>query len=288
MEKIKVNDTTGKILKSFEEWADETAHSSRFFAFYTSLLKLQADTEAQTGIPDINLAPEEIKHRISSRQTLLRADELSIDWGNAQKLFSDIVNLFEQYPEFMDNFPAGISKEQPEISAETVKIWLEGGKLPDRMGETEIEPVIFSTLIHHTIRPFLTGYALAFKNTFDYELWRLGHCPVCGSIPALGYLEKELGARWLICSCCQMHWIFQRVVCAFCGNKEPESQSFRTDDSGLYRLYLCEKCNNYLKAVDLRKSREEINLELEIITTVDLDIQAQELGYTSGEATINK
>ena len=92
-------------------------------------------------------------------------------------------------------------------------------------------------------------------------------------------LKPEYGARWLLCSRCDAEWLFQRLECPYCDTKEQKALSFFTDDEQLYRLYVCDQCKCYLKAVDLRKAKAEIPLPLERLYTIDLDKQAKEYGY---------
>ena len=111
------------------------------------------------------------------------------------------------------------------------------------------------------------------------ESWRRGYCPICGGSPDFSFLEKEEGARWLMCSRCDTQWLFQRLECPYCGTQDQTALAYFTDDKGLYRLYVCDKCKGYLKTVDLRQAESGINIDLERLLTSDIDIQAQESGY---------
>ena len=114
------------------------------------------------------------------------------------------------------------------------------------------------------------------------EAWYKRYCPVCGGGPDFAFLDKERdGARWLLCSRCDAQWLFYRLVCPHCGNDDQHSLAYLTDDTGLYRLYVCEKCRRYLKTIDLRKTEAEVLLPLERILTLDLDRQAHESNYTA-------
>ncbi len=95
----------------------------------------------------------------------------------------------------------------------------------------------------------------------------------------MAFLEKEVGARWLLCSRCDTEWLFQRLECPYCGTNEPNALSFFPDDEGLYRLDVCDQCKCYLKAIDLRKAKDDTLLPLERLYTMDLDRQAKENGY---------
>lgn len=115
----------------------------------------------------------------------------------------------------------------------------------------------------------------------DQERWRRNYCPICGGHPDFAFLEKELGARWLLCSRCDTEWLFQRLQCPYCGNQTQKDLAYFTDDEGLYRLYVCEQCHKYIKAIDLRVAKSDILLPLERLFTLDMDRQAQEKGYQS-------
>ena len=52
-------------------------------------------------------------------------------------------------------------------------------------------------------------------------------------------------------------------------------------EDGLYRLYVCEACQHYLKTVDLRQARRAILPEVERILTAPLDVAAQQRGYVA-------
>jgi FdhE protein len=97
----------------------------------------------------------------------------------------------------------------------------------------------------------------------------------------MAFLKRESGARWLLCSRCDTEWLFQRLECPYCGTQEQNALVFFTDEEELYRLYVCERCKCYLKAVDLRKTEAEVLLPLERLYTIDLDTQAVGKGYHS-------
>jgi FdhE protein len=69
------------------------------------------------------------------------------------------------------------------------------------------------------------------------------------------------------------------LQCPYCGTQDQNALAYFTDDKGLYRLYVCEQCKHYLKAIDLRQAEAEVLFPLERFYTVDMDRQAQEQGY---------
>ena len=111
----------------------------------------------------------------------------------------------------------------------------------------------------------------------DLANWRRGHCPFCGSPPALSLLEPSVGARFLFCQRCHTSWSFPRTACTFCSNDT--SLAYHATDNEAYRLYICPVCQKYAKTVDLRKLPGAVNPAVENLLTVGLDLAAAERGY---------
>jgi FdhE protein len=130
------------------------------------------------------------------------------------------------------------------------------------------------------VKPFLSREAVALSRLLDMETWRRGYCPICGGNPDFSYLAKDTSARWLVCARCDTEWLFQRLQCPYCESYDQNKLSFFTNDSGTHRLYVCDQCKRYLKAVDLRQFTGEVLLPLERLTTLDIDRQAQANGYS--------
>jgi hypothetical protein len=126
------------------------------------------------------------------------------------------------------------------------------------------------------------GGAEALSDVVNQGVWRQRICPICGGKPDFAFLDKERGGRWLLCSRCDMEWLFQRLQCPYCGTQGQKALSYFTNDQGLYRLYTCEECRSYIKAMDLRKTQAEALLPLERILTAQLDRQAVGAGYKAG------
>jgi len=151
--------------------------------------------------------------------------------------------------------------------------------VPDGVNECLLEDIIQATL-----KPFLVGYSKALLSSVNQERWRRGYCPICGGSPDFAFLDKEYGARWLLCGRCDTEWLFQRLECPYCGNQNQAALAYFTDDEGLYRLYVCEQCHTYIKAVDLRRTESQVLLPLERVMTLDMDREGQEKGYKPGHS----
>jgi len=106
-------------------------------------------------------------------------------------------------------------------------------------------------------------------------------CPHCGRKPSGGVLRPlgEGAQRSLICSFCLGEWEFRRLVCAACGQENPDKLAvYAAEELQHVRVEACESCKSYIKTVDLTKSGlgEPVVDEL---ASVALDLWAQGRGY---------
>jgi FdhE protein len=216
---------------------------------------------------------------------LIGFDDLALDWLLLQEIFAEVTGAFATYSELFNEFPESLKKlePRPSLPEETVKAWFEGGRLPSLEGVDNLSEHLLEAIIHATLKPFLVSYSEALLGLVNQERWRRGYCPICGGNPDFAFLDNERGARWLLCSRCDAEWLFQRLECPYCGNQEQNALAYFTDDEGLYRLYICEKCKRYLKAIDLRQAKSEVLLPLERLITFGLDAQAREYGYSPAD-----
>lgn len=276
--------TSSQTLKKLEEWTKKDGHSSRFLEFYKRLLHIQARAEGHIFIPKPGLSKKVLSSRTISGLPLLRFNELDLDWPLVEDVFVEVAVAFAGYPELFGEVPQGLIKSgpRPKLPRKVVRTWFEGSSLAAKIAGVDVNKPLLEAIIHATLRPFLTSYSKGLTSLVNQENWHRGYCPVCGGSPDFAYLNKEAGARWLLCSRCGTEWLFQRLECPYCGNKDQTALSYFTDDEALYRLYVCEKCRTYLKAIDLRRTELEVLLPLEPTMTLDMDRQAQEQGYKPG------
>ena len=208
---------------------------------------------------------------------MLQFDDLKLESALLKRVFTQVVALFDDYPELFGAVPEAIKNWK--ITKTVAKSWYNGTGLPPSVLTNIAEEALLNTLIHATLKPFLESHAVLLNGLVDQEHWRHGYCPVCGGSPDFAFLDRDRASRWLFCSRCNAEWLFQRLECPFCGNEDQKSLAYFTDDTGLYRLYVCEKCRHYIKTIDLRQTAADILLPLERLETIDLDTQAQQKGY---------
>ncbi len=275
-------DTTDKILTVLQKQEKEEGKLPLLLEFYRNTLQVQTKARRKIGKLEPTISADAIQLRLSDGQPLVKFDELALDWSLLRQVFVEVIAVFDKYPQLFGEIPAGLKKPGAGrlLTKKSVKAWFTGKILPSPLLQ-DIDENLIQTIIQSTLQPFLARHAETLIEFAKPEFWHKNYCPICGGIPDIAYLEKEVGARRLLCSRCDSEWQFHRMECPYCRNKEQTSLSFLADEESLYRLYLCEKCKCYLKVIDLRKTEAEILMPLERLYTLDLDRQAQDFGYHS-------
>jgi len=210
----------------------------------------------------------------------LRFDEVPWEWSLFGNLLREVVGILARHRVLCAAEAEAIERvaDAPSSLEEASRSFYEG-RPASGIGGAAPRPDALQAVVQVVLWPFLSRYSEALSPLVQQEAWVRGTCPICGGRPDFGFLEKEVGARWLLCSRCDARWLFRRLECPYCGNRDEERLSYLASENGLYRLYLCEACRKYLKVVDLRKTESEVVLPLERLLTLDMDRQAHEAGY---------
>ncbi len=279
-------DTADKILEKLKRQEKEEGGLPSLLEFYRKLLQIQSGARKRLGAANLSLSSETIRKRMQNGRPLLRFNELELDWSLAQDVFARVAAAFAGYPQLFGELPEKMRETGAGhlLTRKAAEAWFTGKELPRKIRDGVSENLL-QAMIQSTLQTFLASYARVIAASIEQESWRRRYCPVCGGSPDISFLEKEHGARWLVCSRCDSEWLFQRLECPYCGCQDQEALGYYTDDEGRYRLYTCRSCQNYLKAVDLRKTGdEEIFLPLERLLTLDMDRQARERGLEEVKA----
>ncbi len=173
---------------------------------------------------------------------------------------------------------------------------ISGGLLIDRfvMGSDAFLSYIFELpdinnhLLFFVLRNIFKICLIPFQDSLTEELaglWEKGNCPICGFPPDMGAMRGEGGKLYLHCAVCGHEWRFKRMACAFCGNDlQAELKYLEVEGDEVHRIHLCHLCGKYLKVIDARKLPEgfPVFLDLEELTSLHLDIIADQQGYAPG------
>ena len=274
---------TDAIIRHLDEKESKEGTLPQLLKFYQKLLRVQSRVEQKlASLLEPSLDSEAINERTKHGGPLIAFAELALDWSLLRDIFTEVTAIFAEYPELFGEPPERLREPSAGqlLTKEAVKAWFEGTELPSTILADDVNENLFAAIIHATLKPFLVSHAKTLIGFVDQEHWRREYCPICGGSPDFAFLDKERGSRWLLCSRCDTEWLFQRLQCPYCGTQDQNALAYFTDDEGLYRLYVCEKCKRYLKAIDLRRAEAEVLLPLERLHTLDIDRQAQEQGYS--------
>jgi len=278
-------ETSDEILKRLEAEGKKEKLDPKFLEFYQRLLRAQSSFEQRIALRKPDLSNKAASERLERGLPLVSFDELALDWSLLLEALNEVTAAFAEFPELFGEIPQVLREpSEAALIKEAVKTWFEEAKLPDAMVGDEINKHLLEAIIHATLRPFLTSQAKALLSLVKQEHWRRRYCPICGGSSDFAFLDKEIGARWLLCSRCDAEWLFQRLECPYCGNQDQNTLAYFIDDKGLYRLYVCEQCHTYIKTIDLRRAESDVLLTLERMVTLDIDKQGQEKGYQPGPA----
>ncbi len=149
--------------------------------------------------------------------------------------------------------------------------------------EWRIDTTELLFVIHNVFKPLLVKARIEANLSIDKENWQEGECPFCGYLPDFSKLvESKNNLRKLHCSLCENEWEFPRLKCHSCGTDEQTMLGFfEYEDNPEYRVYYCDKCRNYLKAIHIPKLRDEsgFDLAVEDIITGFLDSTMMNKNY---------
>ncbi len=108
-------------------------------------------------------------------------------------------------------------------------------------------------------------------------------CPVCGSPPVAGTVQKATRFQYLSCSLCGAEWNVPRLRCATCGSDAGLAYFHVEGDDGA-KAEACSGCRTYLKLFDEEK-RPGADAAADDAATLALDVLMAEEGF--GRAGVN-
>lgn len=258
--KMKMNRMSAdEILAALEAARTDYPDLAPFLEFRRDLLVAQSTVD----MPSLSLDEAEIRTRLQRGQPALLLDDLALDGMTFAELLWRVEEVTARYRSDWPTDGAG-------LSLKAARAWFVGDEVRD-------EQTAF--LIGEALRPFLMHAARKLHSVLAGVPWHRPICPVCGGAPDFAVLEREAGARILFCSRCDTGWRFGRAGCPFCEGDDYAKFAYFLSDDGAYRLYVCDACQRYLKAMDLRETGRVVVPVVERAVTVGMDVAACEEGY---------
>lgn len=270
--------TDALVLRKLDELEEQEGALPELLQFYRKLLLIQAGVGEHLETPHPGLTGDTAAEILKQGKPLLEAADFTFDQALFLDTLRQVTDVFGEFSHLLGLTAEAFQDSPPDqlISSDTIKAWLDGRDLPSTEA---LSQSVLANLIHAAIKPFLVSYSRALIGVVDQAIWRRAYCPVCGGNPDFAYLETERGSRWLVCSRCDAEWLYRRLQCPYCQNEDQKDLSYYSNDEGVYRLYVCERCKHYLKTIDLRSAKAGTEVAAERLLTFEMDAQARELGY---------
>jgi FdhE protein len=279
--------TLRKSLKTIEDYKAANPH-------YTELLDIMADIlilreEYLIHMKDSIFRVDEnlIAQKMEGGLPLIDFTGKKYDLARPKEYFNSLISIAERrMPEVAQNIIDII--KSPQFDWEKIirasfdhKIEVADAQGLSAGHEAEENIDLIDLFTEESLRPELESVAKKYGEIVEKSGWSEGYCPICGKEPKIGEIrDGEEGKRYLFCHQCGFKWYFHRIKCPFCGNEEQHSLAyFEVEGEERYRVDVCNKCRRYIKTVELPKSSDEPNLDVEDIATLHLDMIACDEGY---------
>ena len=279
-------DVDNRILERLDELERKERKLPDVLECHRELLQIQAEAKSRIGVTRYILDRDVADNRLREGTPLLPFGDFQPDWNQVRTVFDQVVTWAGKDRGYPIGESEGLRKigQNHSLLKEAAEDWYEGHSAADIASAEGVDELVLTAALAATLKPFLLVYAGFLLPYVNQESWLRGYCPVCGGKPDFAYLDKERGARWLLCSRCDAEWLFLRVACPYCGTQDQDALAYLVDEeeSHSYRLYICERCSTYIKAVDLRSSETDVLPPLERMMTLDMDRQARDRGYRRG------
>jgi FdhE protein len=251
--------------------------------FYGRIFAAQEEARPRIRLAPLHLPEALIRIKRREQMPLIMAAEMNFDHQASEDLLRELCRIAVDGGSELAG-AAGILSSRPEKAAALFEPFLKAQESVVLAGADEIgvEPPSLAFFLYHSLRPSLCGCAAQLAAYLEPSLsGEKGTCPVCGSAPAIAWIEDE-GQRYLFCSFCWHRWPVNRALCPLCGNRgEQELIYFYSDEEKEYRVDACTCCRRYVKAVDARVLQRSSYPALEQVASLHLDLKAVEAGYTA-------
>ena len=270
-----------QVSKALEEARAQNPELADFYEFHQKVFQLQREAKAEIAATLEMLDQEVLRARVQQGLPQLSFAQLPLEAEGFSRLATGIAQAMMQYDPALEAGTDGL-EEVDWLSLAGRRF--EQGMVNESEGEAPegAEIGLVEMAVDLALQPYLEWAAELVMPHVDQESWKRGYCPVCGGAPEFAALIEETGARHLLCSRCRSQWLYKRLGCPFCNNTDYTKLLYYPSEDQVYRLYVCQACQRYLKTIDLRQATHRVVLAVEPLLTVAMDLAAQEQGYKAG------
>lgn len=281
--------TLRKSLKTIEDYKMTNPHYTDLLDILAEILILREEYRKSMKNPIFSVQEKLISGKMEGGLPLIDLAGQKYDLTRPKEYFYSLIAIAEKrIPADAQKFLDVIKDEQFDWETIIRASFNPGPEEEESLekevktpGEHDDQLDLIDLFIEESLRPELEAIAEQYGALVEKSGWTEGYCPICGKEPKIGEIrESEDGRRYLFCHQCGYKWHFRRIKCPFCGNEEQHSLAyFAVEGEESHRVDVCNKCRRYIKIIELPKSSEDVNLDVEDITTLHLDMLAYEEGY---------
>lgn len=270
-------------LKMIEQYKITNPHYNELFDILSEILILREECRQKMKGITFPLEERLIAKKLAGGLPLLDFSAGDFDFTPARDYFLSLMGIAEKWvPGETTEFTRQIREREIDFD-KMMRNSFNAGSSEEFAADIDIDEDAFDLVelfMEESLRPSLEDFAEKYGNVIRNSGWDEGYCPVCGREPKIGEIKGDEGGRFLFCNQCGLEWSYNRIKCPFCGNEEQQNLAYFTvEGDERYRVDVCNVCKRYVKIVDFRDSREEVNLDVEDIATLHLDMLASEEGY---------
>ena len=271
-----------QVMKALAEARTQNPELADFYELHQKVFRLQHEAKAQIAATMEMLDQEVLRARVQRGLPQLSFAQLPLEAGGFSRLATEIAQALVQYDPGLAAGTDGL--EEVDWLSLAGKRFEQGmANEGEEKAPEEAEMELAETAVDLALQPYLEWAAEQVMPHVNQDRWKRGHCPVCGGAPDFAVLVEETGARHLLCSRCRSQWLYKRLGCPFCNNTDHTKLLYYPSEDKVYRLYVCQVCKHYLKAIDLRKTTHRVVLAVEPLLTVAMDLAAQKQGYKASD-----
>jgi FdhE protein len=269
-------------MEALAEARTQNPELADFYEFHHRVFHLQHEAKAEIAATLEMLDNKVLRARVLQGLPQLSFAQLPLEAEGFSRLATEIAQALVQYEPGLAAGTDGL--EDVDWLSLAAKRFEQGmANEGEEKAPEETEMALVETAVDLALQPYLEWAAEQVMPHIEQESWKRGYCPVCGGAPAFAALVEDTGARHLLCSRCRSQWLYKRLGCPFCNNADHTKLLYYPSEDEVYRLYVCQVCKHYLKAIDLRKATHRVVLAVEPLLTVAMDLAAQKEGYKAGD-----
>ncbi len=144
-----------------------------------------------------------------------------------------------------------------------------------------VDPVFLDVVVRNALKPALRAWNRQLGPLARGLPWEKAYCFVCGAPAALAELRGNALLRAFRCGRCGAEWGVRRILCASCGNEDPQTLGFLEAEEGPEgaRAAVCDGCGVYVKTIAVFEPCTADGVVVEDLATLPLDCAARALGY---------